>query len=33
MKWRINALYVKAVYVMTVLASIVAVAAAGWKWR
>ena len=32
MKWRINTLYVKAMYVMVVLASLVAGAAAGYKW-
>ena len=32
MKWRINTLYVKAVYVAVVLASLVAAAGAGYKW-
>lgn len=33
MKWRINKLYVKAMYVMVVLSSLIAAAAAGWKWH
>ena len=33
MKWRIKTLYLKAVYVMIVLASLVAAAAADLKWR
>jgi hypothetical protein len=33
MKWRIDGLYARAMYVMFVLASLVAAAAAGYKWR
>ncbi len=33
MKWRIDKLYVKAMYVVVVLSSFIAAAAAGWKWR
>jgi hypothetical protein len=33
MKWRIQALYIKAVYVLFVIASLVAAAAADYKWR
>jgi hypothetical protein len=33
MKWRINKLYIKAMYVMVVLSSLIAAAAAGWKWH
>lgn len=33
MKWRIDKLYVKAMYIMVVLSSFIAAAAAGWKWR
>jgi hypothetical protein len=33
MKWRIDSLYAKAMYVLVVLASLVAAAAAGAKWR
>jgi len=33
MKWRIDGLYAKAMYVLVVLASLVAAAAAGGKWR
>ncbi len=32
MKWHIRTLYVKAAYVMIVLSSLVAAAAAGFKW-
>jgi hypothetical protein len=32
MKWRIDALYVKAMYVLFILAGLVAAAAAGYKW-
>lgn len=32
MKWRVKALYAKAMYVAIVLAGLVAAAAAGWKW-
>jgi hypothetical protein len=33
MKWRIDALYVKVMYVLVVIASLVAAAAADMKWR
>jgi len=33
MKWHVKSLYVKAVYVTFVLASLVAAAAAGYKWH
>ncbi len=33
MKWRIDTVYAKAMYVMVILASLVAAAAAGWKWH
>ncbi len=33
MKWRIDVLYAKALYVLIVLASLVAAATAGYKWR
>ncbi len=33
MKWRIDKLYVKAMYVVVVLSSFIAAAAAGWKWH
>jgi len=33
MKWRIDVLYAKALYIVIVLASLVAAAAAGYKWR
>jgi hypothetical protein len=33
MKWRIDALYARAMYIVIVLASLVAAAAAGYKWR
>jgi hypothetical protein len=33
MKWRIYTLYARAMYVMAVLASLVAAAAAGYKWH
>jgi len=33
MKWRFTALYAKAMYVMLIVSSIVAVAAAGYKWK
>lgn len=33
MKWRLNVLHAKAMYVMAVLASLVVAAAAGWKWH
>ena len=32
MKWRIDSLYIKALYVVALLAGLVATAAAGWKW-
>ncbi len=33
MKWRIDVLYARALYIVIVLASLVAAAAAGYKWR
>jgi hypothetical protein len=33
MKWRVDALYFKAMYVLVVLASLVATAAAAFKWH
>lgn len=33
MKWRIDVLYARALYIVFVLASLVAAAAAGYKWR
>lgn len=33
MKWRISGLYVKAMYILFVLASLATAAAAGYKWR
>jgi hypothetical protein len=33
MKWRIDGLYAKAMYILVVLASLIAAAAAGTKWR
>jgi len=33
MKWRIDAVYAKAMYVVIVLASLVASAAAAFKWH
>jgi len=33
MKWRIDGLYAKAMYVLVVLASLVAAAAAGTHWK
>ncbi len=33
MKWRIKSAYVRAMYVVMVVAGLIATAAAGWKWR
>jgi len=33
MKWRFNGLYAKAIYVLFILSSVVATAAAGYKWK
>jgi hypothetical protein len=33
MKWRVKAMYYKAVYVMIVVAGLIAAAAADLKWR
>jgi hypothetical protein len=33
MKWRVKSAYFRALYVVMVVAGLVATAAAGWKWR